>query len=48
MLAFPPARTAEACELALSDATVLTSLCESRLIVGDQPLFDAFDGVFGG
>ena len=33
------ARTAaEACQMAMSDATVLTSLCESRLIAGDQPL----------
>lgn len=36
----------EACRLAVSDATVLTSLSESRLIVGNQPLFDAFDGRF--
>jgi [protein-PII] uridylyltransferase len=41
------ARTpAETCELALSDATVLTSLSESRLIAGSQPLFDSFDGRF--
>jgi [protein-PII] uridylyltransferase len=36
----------EACELALSDATVLTSLSEARLIAGSQPLFDNFDGRF--
>src|SRR5206468_6655435 len=41
------ARTpAETCHLAISDATVLTSLCESRLIVGNQPLFDSFEGRF--
>lgn len=41
------ARTAaEACQMAMSDATVLTSLCESRLIAGDQPLFDTFDARF--
>ncbi|MBW8884192.1 MAG: HD domain-containing protein, partial [Planctomycetia bacterium] len=41
------ARTpAEACELALTDATVLTSLSESRVIEGSQPLFDSFDGRF--
>ena len=36
----------EACRLAMDDATVLTSLAECRLIAGDQPLFDAFDGRF--
>lgn len=41
------ARTAiEACQMAMSDATILTSLCESRLIAGDQPLFDTFDARF--
>lgn len=36
----------EACQLAITDATVLTSLSESRLIVGNQPLFNNFDGRF--
>ncbi len=36
----------EACQMAMSDATVLTSLCESRLIAGDQPLFNSFDSRF--
>ena len=36
----------EACNLAVSDATILTSLSESRLVAGDQSLFDAFDGRF--
>ena len=41
------ARTpSEACELALGDATILTSLSEARLIEGSQPLFDSFDGRF--
>ena len=41
------ARTpAEACRLAMDDATVLTSLSESRMIGGDAGLFDAFDGQF--
>jgi [protein-PII] uridylyltransferase len=41
------ARTpAEACSLAKSDATILTSLSESRLITGHQPLFDQFDRRF--
>ena len=44
--ASPPARLREACGLAISDATVLTSLSESRLIVGDQPLFDHFERRF--
>src|SRR5205823_14495400 len=32
----------EALRLATDDATILTSLSESRLILGDQTLFDAF------
>src|SRR5262249_29243708 len=41
------ARTpAEACSLAVADATVLTSLVESRLIAGQAELFTAFDGRF--
>lgn len=41
------ARTpAEACGMAMSDATVLTSLSESRLIAGSRELFDSFDGRF--
>jgi [protein-PII] uridylyltransferase len=36
----------EACRAAIEDATVLTSLSESRLIAGDQPLYDLFDGRF--
>jgi len=36
----------EASQLAMEDATILTSLSESRLIVGNQPLFDAFEGRF--
>jgi [protein-PII] uridylyltransferase len=38
----------EACQLALSDATILTSLSESRLICGSQPLFDGFESRFRG
>ena len=41
------ARTpAEACGLAIGDATVLTSLSEARLIAGSAALFAAFDGRF--
>lgn len=41
------ARTpAEACQLALSDPTILTALSESRLIGGDAGLYDSFDGQF--
>jgi [protein-PII] uridylyltransferase len=41
------ARTArEARQLALTDATVFSSLSESRLIVGEEPLFDAFAANF--
>ncbi|HEX5106477.1 MAG TPA: HD domain-containing protein, partial [Pirellulaceae bacterium] len=41
------ARTAsEACRLALDDATILTSLSESRLVGGEASLFAAFDGKF--
>jgi [protein-PII] uridylyltransferase len=41
------ARTAsEACHLARGDATILTSLSESRLIAGDQSLFDDFEAKF--
>jgi [protein-PII] uridylyltransferase len=41
------ARTpAEACRLALEDATVLTSLAESRLLAGSPLLFDQFDRRF--
>jgi [protein-PII] uridylyltransferase len=37
------ARTpSQACELALQDATVFTSLSESRLILGDDDLYDGF------
>src|SRR5205085_10859447 len=36
----------KACDLALADATILTSLSESRLLVGSQPLFDGFDSRF--
>jgi [protein-PII] uridylyltransferase len=36
----------EACGLAAEDATILTSLCESRLIAGHPPLFEAFDKAF--
>src|SRR5437764_4505487 len=37
---------AEACDLACEDATILTSLSESRLIAGSQSLSDQFDGRF--
>lgn len=37
----------EACKLAMGDATILTSLAESRLITGSQPLFDDFERRFG-
>lgn len=41
------ARTpAEACRLAVEDATILTSLSESRLIAGDAELFEQFDHRF--
>ena len=41
------ARTpAQACSLALSDATVMTALTESRLIWGDRDLHERFDGRF--
>jgi [protein-PII] uridylyltransferase len=41
------ARTpADACRQAMDDATILTSLSESRLIGGEASLFDAFDGQF--
>jgi len=43
---FAARTTPEACRLAMSDATVLTSLSESRLIVGDQPLYDHFERRF--
>lgn len=36
----------EACRLAIEDATILTSLSESRLIGGDQDLFAGFEGRF--
>src|SRR5689334_20506237 len=36
----------EACSLAMGDATILTSLVESRLIAGETDLFSAFDGRF--
>ncbi|HZN32767.1 MAG TPA: [protein-PII] uridylyltransferase, partial [Pirellulaceae bacterium] len=36
----------EACSLAMSDATVLTSLVEGRQIAGDTDLYAAFDGRF--
>jgi [protein-PII] uridylyltransferase len=32
----------EACRLALKDATIFTSLAESRFLTGDQPLFERF------
>jgi [protein-PII] uridylyltransferase len=35
-----------ACELALKDATICTSLIESRLVVGSQSLFARFQRVF--
>jgi [protein-PII] uridylyltransferase len=41
------ARTpAQACTFAIEDATVLTSLTESRLIFGEQGLYERFDGRF--
>ncbi|MEX2176968.1 MAG: [protein-PII] uridylyltransferase [Pirellulaceae bacterium] len=41
------ARTpAQACDLAVQDATVLTSLTETRLIAGDEDLFKRFEGRF--
>jgi [protein-PII] uridylyltransferase len=45
-IGFAARTAAEACDMALSDATILTSLCESRLIAGDQSLFDTFDRRF--
>jgi [protein-PII] uridylyltransferase len=36
----------EACRMAVEDATVLTSLSESRLIAGNAELFEEFDGRF--
>jgi [protein-PII] uridylyltransferase len=36
----------QACQLALADATVFTSLCEARWIAGNEELFERFDTRF--
>ena len=36
----------QACQLALTDPVICTSLVESRLLVGSQPLFERFTGRF--
>jgi [protein-PII] uridylyltransferase len=41
-LGFSLRTPAEACQLALADATVFTSLAESRLLAGQEPLFARF------
>jgi [protein-PII] uridylyltransferase len=42
MLGFSLRTTADACQLALTDATVFTSLAESRFLAGHEPLFTRF------
>lgn len=39
---FAARTTAQACQLALTDATVFTALAESRLLLGDEHLFNSF------
>ena len=41
-LGFSLRTPAEACQLALADATVFTSLAESRFLAGHEPLFERF------
>jgi len=43
---FSARTTAQACELAMQDATVFTALSESRLILGDSDLFETFQSRF--
>ncbi len=42
MLGFSLRTPADACQLALTDATVFTSLAESRFLAGHEPLFTRF------
>lgn len=42
VLGFSSRRADEACQLALADATILTSLAEARLLAGSRELFDRF------